>query len=106
MDKVLPIIKKRNGTTNVAVFEHKGKNQNGEEYTSYNVNVQRSYKDKDGNWQTQTISLFDNQLNDFIAVLQCASMALVNFKSGAKPATEAASEKSATPAELKDEIPF
>ena len=47
-----PILKLSAGLINLAVFEFKNKGENGEEFVTKSVVLQKRYKDKDGNWQT------------------------------------------------------
>lgn len=57
-----PIYKQKAGTISVAVFENKGKGKDGKEYVFKTVNLQRSYKDKDGEWQNQDVSLRSDEI--------------------------------------------
>lgn len=114
-----PVLKKRCGTLNTAVFAHTMKRQDDSEYITYSVSVQKSYKDQQGEWQQQTISVFDNQLSDLILLLQSTAFSLMAVKnpaqkqdSAAQPAAQPATQPAAQPApaqaavEISDDIPF
>ena len=64
-EKKMPVIKRRlsNGLS-IAVFAENRKRDNGDEYISYSINVQKSYKDKNEQWQQQNVSFFDNNIMD------------------------------------------
>ena len=64
-EKKMPVIKRRlsNGLS-IAVFAENRKRDNGDEYISYSINVQKSYKDKNDQWQQQNVSFFDNNIMD------------------------------------------
>jgi len=48
------------GAISASVWQNEGKNKNGEAFSYQTVNLQRRYKDKDGNWQsTSTLRLND-----------------------------------------------
>lgn len=51
-----PIYKIKNGTQNVAVFANTYRKQDGTQDVFYSLTIQRSYKDKNGEWKQQTIS--------------------------------------------------
>lgn len=51
-----PIFKIKSGTQSVACFENKYTKEDGTKDVFYSLVIQRSYKDKEGNWQTQTIN--------------------------------------------------
>lgn len=95
-----PVIKKRSGAFSAAVFEEQKQDRNGNEYTSRSVVLQKSYKDQNGEWQRQTINLFDNNVADVSLLLQAVYMELVNTKP-----TESAAPVS-TAAVVNDEVPF
>lgn len=110
-----PVLKKRCGTLNTAVFAHTMKRQDDSEYITYSVSVQKSYKDQQGEWQQQTISVFDNQLSDLILLLQSTAFSLMAVKNpaqkqdnAAQPATQPAAQPAPAQAavEISDDIPF
>ena len=64
-EKKMPVIKRRlSSGLSIAVFAENRKRDNGDEYISYSINVQKSYKDKNDQWQQQNISFFDNNIMD------------------------------------------
>ena len=67
-----PIYKQKAGTVSVAVFENKGKGKDGKEYVFKTVNLQRSYKDKNGDWQNQDLSLRSDEIPKAVMLLDMA----------------------------------
>jgi hypothetical protein len=51
-----PVYKLRKGVHDIAVFENTYITKDGASDVFYSMNIQRSYKDKNGQWQKQTIS--------------------------------------------------
>ena len=50
------------GNVSASVWENLAKNRDGEEFTSTNYQLDKNYKDKDGNWQnTNSFSYTDLQ---------------------------------------------
>lgn len=106
-----PIIKLRNGAFSTSVFAENRQDNNGREYVSYSVCLQKAYKDKQDQWQNQQINLFDNNVADVALLLQSTYMALMklrNGKSATKPAAQpAAQEAPAADVEaIDDDVPF
>lgn len=63
MEKKVPVIKLRgDGGFSVAVFADNKKRDDGTEYVSYSAVLQKSWKGNDGQWQQQSVSMFDNNL--------------------------------------------
>jgi len=52
-----PLIKKKLGNISVAVFSEEVSGKDGDVFTAYSFSLQKSWKDKSGNWQNHTISL-------------------------------------------------
>jgi hypothetical protein len=98
-----PIIKKRNGAFSVAVFEETKQDKNGNSYQSRSVVLQKSYKDQNGEWQRQTINMFDNNVAEVALLLQATFCDLVGTKS--EPAEPAHKEETKSVEDL-DECPF
>lgn len=67
-----PTYKEKAGTISVAVFENKGKTKDGDDYVFKTVNLQRGYKDKDGEWQNQDMSLRLDEVPKAVALLNMA----------------------------------
>lgn len=106
-----PIIKLRNGAFSTSVFAENRQDNNGREYVSYSVCLQKAYKDKQDQWQHQQINLFDNNVADVALLLQSTYMALMELRNGkpaAKPAAQpAAQEAPAADVEaIDDDVPF
>lgn len=51
-----PIYKLKNGIHSVAVFENSYTDKDGKQQLFSTLNIQRAYKDKNGEWKHQTIS--------------------------------------------------
>lgn len=51
-----PIYKLKKGVHDIAVFENTYITKDGASDVFYSMNIQRSFKDKNGQWQRQTIS--------------------------------------------------
>ena len=64
-----PIHKAQLGRISVAVWENESKVDDGVIRTFHTVTLERSYKDKDDNWQT-TQQLGGRDIGDAIALLQ------------------------------------
>jgi len=52
-----PVLKVQYGTISAAVFEQLRQLEDGTR-TDFSINLQRSYRDKEGNWQNNSISFF------------------------------------------------
>lgn len=96
-----PIIKKRSGAFSVAVFEETKQGKSGE-YISRSVVLQKSYKDQNGDWQRQTINLFDNNVADVALLLQATAMELM----AAPTEKPAQAEKPAEEPSVDSDLPF
>jgi hypothetical protein len=57
-----PIAKTQLGNISVSVFPHEVQTANGNTFTAKNFVLQKSWKDKDGNWQDQSISLKSREI--------------------------------------------
>lgn len=57
-----PIAKVQLGNISVTVFPHEVQTANGRTFTAKNFVLQKSWKDKDGNWQDQSISLKSREI--------------------------------------------
>ena len=107
-----PIIKLRNGAFSTSVFAENRQDNNGREYVSYSVCLQKAYKDKQDQWQNQQINLFDNNVADVALLLQSTYMALMklrNGKSAVKPAAAQPAAQEAPAADVEaidDDVPF
>jgi hypothetical protein len=57
-----PIAKTQLGNISVSVFPHEVQTANGSTFTAKNFVLQKSWKDKDGNWQDQSITLKSREI--------------------------------------------
>lgn len=96
----IPVLKKRNGAFSVAVFEEKKQGKSGE-YTSRSVVLQKSYKNQNGEWQRQTINLFDNNVADVALLLQAVAYDLMSTEKSAEQTV-----KTMDVSEIPDDIGF
>lgn len=97
-----PIIKKRSGSFSVAVFEETKQSKTGDSYISHSVVLQKSYKDQNGEWQRQTINLFENNVAEVALLLQATAIELM----GTKRAEPAQAEEPKQDVQVDDSIPF
>lgn len=72
--KVQPKFKFRAGGMSVSSWQNKGK-KGDREFTFNTFSLQRSYKDKDGNWQNPSLSL---RMNDLPKTILCLNKAFEN----------------------------
>lgn len=103
-----PVIKKRSGSFSVAVFEETKQNKSGDSYISHSVVLQKSYKDQNGEWQRQTINLFENNVAEVALLLQATAIDLMT-KKPAEPAQAEEQKQEDEPKQtesVNDEIPF
>ena len=113
-DKKVPVIKLRgDGGFSVAVFADNKKRDDGTEYISYSAILQKSWKDKNGQWQQQSVSMFDNNVAGTATLLLKTASALLDLRNNVaqqKPATTTITPTATTNAqaidELADSIPF
>lgn len=102
-----PIIKVRNGSLEIAVFEATTEGQYGAR-TEYQFSVTRSIKNKQtGDWDRIRVPLYENQVLELAELLSIAHRQLVAYKN--KPATDnvaptAVAEPVAESAD--DDVPF
>jgi hypothetical protein len=57
-----PIAKSQLGNISVTVFPHEVQTANGSAFTAKNFVLQKSWKDKDGNWHDQSITLKSREI--------------------------------------------
>lgn len=75
-----PVYKLKNGTQNIAVFENYTYDKNGKPIKFYSLQIQRSYKNKDDEWQRQTISEIDERAFVLADLIKKAAMWCVEHK--------------------------
>jgi len=71
----MPIYKEKAGTVAISVFENTGKSKQGEDFVFKTINLQKSYKDKDGEWVNTNISL---RVDDIAKVIMLLNKAFEN----------------------------
>lgn len=69
--KQMPIANYRAGTISVSIFEKTLKNEKGD-FKVHSANVQKSYKDKKGEWQHMSLNLNKHDLAKARIVIQKA----------------------------------
>lgn len=69
-----PIVKKQLGNISVAVFEREVTKADGTTFVAKNYVLQKSYKDKNGEWQDQSISF---KAREILAAQEALSAAYV-----------------------------
>lgn len=105
-EKKTPVIKLRgdNGFS-VAVFADMKKRDDGTEYVSYSAVLQKSWKDKNDQWQQQTVSMFDNNLAGVAMLLQKAAFSIMDLRNNTgKTSAVAQQPETKTNAQVLDEI--
>ena len=70
-----PIVSKRFGNISVAVFARDVNLPDGTAFTAKDFVLQKSWKDKEGNWQDQSISISSR---DILAVQQALTQAFID----------------------------
>ena len=112
-DKKTPVIKIRGeGGFSIAIFADNKKRDNGTEYVSYSAVLQKSWKDKNDQWQQQSVSMFDNNIASVALLLQKAACSLMDVRNGTavvpqQPAPTAEKTNEQVLDELSnDNIPF
>lgn len=96
-----PIIKVRNGSLEIAIFESTTDGQYGPR-TEYQFSLTRSIKNKQtGDWDRVRVPLYENQVLELAELLSIAHRQLVAFKN--KPTADSASVAEPDTAE---DIPF
>lgn len=66
---VNPIFKLRSGNIQASVFFNEGKDKEGNKFTYESIVLQRSYLDKDKNWQNDSINMRKNDIIKLECVL-------------------------------------
>ena len=74
-----PIIKKRYGRNSIAIFRDEKVTDSGEIRTSCSCSVQRSYKDKNGEWKETTLNCFVEDLLPLSTMLGKAILICKSF---------------------------
>jgi len=100
-----PIIKKRCGAFSVAVFEETKQSKSGDSYISHSIVLQKSYKDQNGDWQRQSINMFDNNAPEVAFLLQSAWNDMIDGKGEPMP-TDSKDESVVKEPDIDSELPF
>lgn len=107
MEKKVPIIKIRgDGGFSVAVFADNKKRDDNTEYVSYSAILQKSWKDKNGEWQQQSVSMFDNNLSSVAMLLQKVAFAILDIKNPSTVSVETKTNEQVLNDLANDTIPF
>lgn len=104
-EKKVPVIKVRgDGGFSVAVFADNRKRDDGTEYVSYSAVLQKSWKDKNDQWQQQSVSMFDNNLAGVAMLLQKAAFSILDLRNRTGKTSAVAQQPEKTNAQVLDEI--
>jgi hypothetical protein len=57
-----PVSRVQYGTVSAAVFSQQRERTDGEEFTDYTISLRRSYRDKEGQWQNNSITFFRREV--------------------------------------------
>ncbi len=101
-----PIIKKRDKATSIAIFRDEYTNAQGEIKNRFSVSIQRSYKDKSGEWKQTSLNCF---LEDLLPISTLCENAYIEFNKyieGKREAKEKATVSSQSINDFDDDIPF
>lgn len=111
-----PIIKKRDHSHSVAVFKDEYTTSQGEIRTRFSIAVQRSYKDKNGEWKQTALNCFIEDLLPLAILLQETYSAFNHYlesnrqKTAGKPAADPFKDlpagKTTNTDVFDDDIPF
>ena len=72
----------RDRLLSVSFFKKTAAGADGQQHTFYSANLQRSYQDKDGNWQRESINLYPDELLKAAALAQRRRWTLLNRRHG------------------------
>lgn len=79
-----PIYRIKNGVQSVAVFANTYTNKDGKQDTFHSLTIQRSYKDKNGEWRQQTISETPERAYVLAALIQQAALRAISLNNKAQ----------------------
>lgn len=65
-----PYYNVRDRLLSVSFFKKTAEGNDGQQHTFYSANLQRSYQDKEGNWQRESINLYPDELLKLAALAQ------------------------------------
>jgi len=65
-----PVLKVRVGNVSCAVWGNTGKTKEGKEFEFDTIQLEKSYKDSEGEWQSQKASLRVNEAHAAVVALQ------------------------------------
>lgn len=107
-----PIIKKRDHSNSVAIFKDEYTTAQGEARTRHSVAIQRSYKDKNGEWKQTALNCFIEDLLPLSSLLESAYMDFNNLleksRNNKTPEQSSTSGRASAPKndDYDDDIPF
>lgn len=105
----LPILQKRDRNLSISIFSENITDRNtGEIRTRFSFAIQRSYKDKNGEWKNQTINTYSDEMLPFANLITQTYNMLNNYiqSQKSKKSQPTTSEVSQSWAPEDDDIPF
>lgn len=99
-----PIIKKRDKSNSIAIFRDEYTSAQGEIKTRFSVSIQRSYKDKSGEWKQSALNCFIDDLLPLATLCESSYIAFNNYIEKNRTSKEA--EASGQNYDADDDIPF
>lgn len=105
----LPILQKRDRNLSISIFSESVTDRNtGEIRTRFSFAIQRSYKDKNGEWKNQTINTYSDEMLPFANLITQSYNTLNDYigkqRSSKQKAASAARSAGSYPED--DDIPF
>lgn len=98
-----PIIKNRDRNHSVAIFKDEYTTNNGEIRTRFSVAVQRSYKDKNGEWKQSVLNCFVEDLLPLSSLLENTYIQLNHYINKQRDKNQVPAQNNA---DFDDDIPF
>lgn len=98
-----PIVKNRDRNHSVSIFKDEYTTNNGEIRTRYSVAVQRSYKDKNGEWKQSVLNCFVEDLLPLSSLLENTYIQLNRYINNIRDKNQAPNQNTGC---SDDDIPF
>lgn len=105
----LPILQKRDRNLSISIFSENITDRNtGEIRTRFSFAIQRSYKDKNGEWKNQTINTYSDEMLPFANLITQSYNMLNDYigKQKTKRSKQPAAAQTAGSYPEDDDIPF
>lgn len=105
----LPILQKRDRNLSISIFsENITDRSTGEIRTRFSFAIQRSYKDKNGEWKNQTINTYSDEMLPFANLITQSYNMLNDYigKQKTKQSKQTATAQTAGSYPEDDDIPF